>query len=101
MGMRKCKMSKMINHGSGRVRLDFLVPSRGLIGIRSEMLTETKGMAIMNSLFHGYIEWQGDIEMRPTGSLVADRSGVATSYSIYNLRERGVIFISPGTEVAG
>ena len=99
LGTRKGKMAKMVNHGSGRVRLDFLVPSRGLIGIRSEMLTETKGMAIMNSLFHGYIEWQGDIEMRPTGSLVADRSGVATSYSIYNLQERGVIFISPGTEV--
>jgi GTP-binding protein len=99
MGSRKGKMSKMINHGSGRVRLEFLVPSRGLIGLRSEMLTDTKGMAIMNSLFHGYIEWQGDIEMRPTGSLVADRAGVATSYAIYNLQERGVIFISPGTEV--
>src|SRR5689334_4139609 len=99
MGGRKGKMSKMINHGSGRVRLEFLVPSRGLIGLRSEMLTDTKGMAIMNSLFHGYIEWQGDIEMRPTGSLVSDRAGVATSYAIFNLQERGVIFISPGTEV--
>lgn len=99
MGGRKGKMTKMINHGSGRVRLEFEVPSRGLIGIRSEMLTDTKGTAIMNSLFHGYIEWQGDIEMRPTGSLVSDRAGVATSYSIYNLQERGVIFISPATEV--
>jgi GTP-binding protein len=99
MGGRKGKMTKMINHGSGRVRLEFEVPSRGLIGIRSEMLTDTKGTAIMNSLFHGYIEWQGDIEMRPTGSLVSDRSGVATSYAIYNLQERGVIFISPTTEV--
>ncbi len=99
MGSRKGKMNKMVNHGSGRVRLEFLVPSRGLIGLRSEMLTDTKGMAIMNSLFHGYIEWQGEIEMRPTGSLVADRSGVATSYAIFNLQERGVIFISPGTEV--
>jgi GTP-binding protein len=99
MGSRKGKMSKMVNHGSGRVRLEFLIPSRGLIGIRSEMLTDTKGTAIMNSLFHGYIEWQGDIAMRPTGSLVADRPGVATSYAIYNLQERGVIFISPGTEV--
>ncbi|MBV8864231.1 MAG: translational GTPase TypA, partial [Acidobacteriaceae bacterium] len=96
---RKGKMSKMVNHGSGRVRLEFLVPSRGLIGIRSEMLTDTKGTAIMNSLFHGYIEWQGDIDMRPTGSLVSDRSGIATSYAIYNLQERGVIFISPQTEV--
>jgi GTP-binding protein len=99
MGSRKGKMSKMVNHGSGRVRLEFLIPSRGLIGIRSEMLTDTKGTAIMNSLFHAYVEWQGDIAMRPTGSLVADRSGVATSYAIYNLQERGVIFISPGTEV--
>jgi len=99
MGQRKGKMTKMINHGSGRVRLDFHVPSRGLIGLRSEMLTDTKGMAIMNSLFHGYIEWQGDIEMRPSGSLIADRSGIATSYAIYNLQERGVIFIPPGTEV--
>jgi GTP-binding protein len=92
-------MNKMVNHGSGRVRLDFLIPSRGLIGIRSEMLTDTKGTAIMNSLFHGYIEWQGEIEMRPTGSLVADRAGTATSYAIFNLQERGVIFVSPGTEV--
>ncbi|MBV8832735.1 MAG: translational GTPase TypA [Acidobacteriaceae bacterium] len=99
LGSRKGKMSKMINHGSGRVRLEFLVPSRGLIGLRSEMLTDTKGMAIMNSLFHGYIEWQGDIDMRPTGSLVADRAGVATSYAIFNLQERGTILISPGTEV--
>ena len=99
LGSRKGKMSKMVNHGSGRVRLEFLVPSRGLIGLRSEMLTDTKGMAIMNSLFHGYIEWQGDIDMRPTGSLVADRAGVATSYAIFNLQERGTIFISPGTEV--
>jgi GTP-binding protein len=99
MGSRKGKMSKMVNHGSGRVRLEFHVPSRGLIGLRSEMLTDTKGTAIMNSLFSGYIEWQGEIPMRPTGSLVADRSGVATSYAIFNLQERGVIFISPGTEV--
>jgi GTP-binding protein len=99
MGTRKGKMNKMVNHGSGRVRLDFLIPSRGLIGIRSEMLTDTKGTAIMNSLFHGYIEWQGEIEMRPTGSLVADRPGTATSYAIFNLQERGVIFVSPGTEV--
>ncbi len=99
LGTRKGKMTKMVNHGSGRVRLEFHVPSRGLIGLRSEMLTDTKGTAIMNSLFHGYIEWQGEIEMRPTGSLVADRGGIATSYAIYNLQERGVIFISPGAEV--
>jgi GTP-binding protein len=99
MGARKGKMVKMVNHGSGRVRLEFHIPSRGLIGLRSEMLTDTKGTAIMNSLFHGYIEWQGEIETRPTGSLVADRPGVATSYAIYNLQERGVIFIQPAAEV--
>jgi GTP-binding protein len=99
LGGRKGKMAKMINHGSGRVRLEFHVPSRGLIGLRSEMLTDTKGTAIMNSLFHGYIEWQGDIPTRPTGSLVADRPGRATGYAIFNLQERGEIFIEPGTEV--
>jgi GTP-binding protein len=99
MGMRKGKMSRMVNHGSGRVRLEFLVPSRGLIGLRSEMLTDTKGTAIMNSLFHGYIEWQGDIPMRSTGALVADRSGSTTGYAIWNLQERGEMFVAPGTEV--
>jgi GTP-binding protein len=99
LGARKGKMIKMVNHGSGRVRLEFHVPSRGLIGLRSEILTDTRGTAIMNSLFHGYIEWQGDISSRPTGSLVADRSGKTTGYAIFNLQERGEIFVSPGTEV--
>jgi GTP-binding protein len=99
MGTRKGKMTRMVNHGSGRVRLEFHVPSRGLIGLRSEMLTDTKGTAIMNSLFHGYIPWQGEIPQRPTGSLVADRPGTATGYAIFNLQERGEIFLTPGTEV--
>jgi GTP-binding protein len=99
IGTRKGKMSKMINHGSGRVRLEFLVPSRGLIGLRSEMLTDTRGTAIMNSLFNGWVEWQGEIATRPTGSLVADRSGKATSHAMFNLQERGELFITPGTEV--
>jgi len=99
LGGRKGKMIKMVNHGSGRVRLDFHVPTRGLIGLRSEILTDTRGTAIMNSLFHGYIEWQGDIPMRPTGSLVADRAGKTTAYAIWNLQERGEIFITPGVEV--
>jgi GTP-binding protein len=99
LGSRKGKMNKMVNHGSGRVRLEFYVPSRGLIGLRSEILTDTRGTAIMNSLFHGYIEWQGDIPTRPTGSLVADRAGKATGHAIFNLQERGEIFVSPGTEV--
>jgi len=88
-----------VNNGSGRVRLEFHVPSRGLIGLRSEILTDTRGTAIMNSLFHGYIEWQGEIPMRPTGSLVADRPGKVTGYAVFNLQERGEIFVSPGTEV--
>jgi GTP-binding protein len=99
LGARKGKMSKMVNHGSGRVRLEFHVPSRGLIGLRSEILTDTRGTAIMNSLFHGYIDWQGEIPMRPTGSLVADRSGKATGYAIFNLQERGEIFVTPGQEL--
>ncbi|MCC6586930.1 MAG: translational GTPase TypA [Bryobacterales bacterium] len=99
LGTRKGKMTKMVNHGSGRVRLEFHVPSRGLIGLRSELLTDTKGTAIMNSLFHGYIEWQGDIATRPTGSLVADRPGKATAYAIWNLQERGEMFIMPATDI--
>ncbi|MBV8729225.1 MAG: translational GTPase TypA [Acidobacteriia bacterium] len=99
LGSRKGKMAKMVNHGSGRVRMEFHVPSRGLIGLRSEILTDTRGTAIMNSLFHGYVDWQGDIPTRPTGSLVADRPGKATAYAIWNLQERGEIFIAPGTEI--
>ncbi len=99
LGSRKGKMTKMVNHGSGRVRLEFQVPSRGLIGLRSEMLTDTKGTAIMNSLFHGYIDWQGEIPTRPTGALVADRSGKTTGHAIFNLQERGEMFVTPGTEV--
>jgi GTP-binding protein len=75
--------------------LEFHMPSRGLIGLRSEILTDTRGTAIMNSLFHGYIEWQGEIPTRPTGSLVADRAGKATGHAIFNLQERGEIFVSP------
>jgi GTP-binding protein len=99
LGSRKGKMSKMVNHGSGRVRLEFHVPSRGLIGLRSEILTDTRGTAIMNSLFHGYIDWQGEIPTRPTGSLVADRAGKVTGYATFNLQERGEIFVAPGVEV--
>jgi GTP-binding protein len=99
LGTRKAKTTKMVNHGSGRVRMEFAIPSRGLIGLRSQILTDTKGTAILNSLFAGYIEWQGEIPMRPTGSLVADRAGKATGYAIFNLQERGEIFVEPGQEV--
>lgn len=99
LGTRKGKMAKMVNHGSGRVRLEFNIPSRGLIGLRSEMMTDTKGTAIMNSLFSGYIEWQGDIPTRPTGSLIADRPGKTTGYALFNLQERGDMFVGSGLEV--
>ena len=85
LGARKGKMGKMVNNGSGRVRLEFQIPSRGLIGLRSEILTDTRGTAILNSLFHGYIEWQGDIPRRPTGSLVSDRDGKVTGNAIFSL----------------
>jgi GTP-binding protein len=99
LGMRKAEMQKMHNHGYGRVRMEFRVPSRGLIGLRSEMLTDTRGTIVMNSLFDGYIEWQGEIPHRPTGALVADRPGPTTAYALWNLQERGELFIGPGIEV--
>ncbi|HWE51191.1 MAG TPA: translational GTPase TypA [Bryobacteraceae bacterium] len=99
LGSRKGKMVKMVNNGSGRVRLEFHIPSRGLIGLRGEILTDTRGTAILNSLFHGYIEWQGEIPMRPTGSLVSDRAGKTTGNAIFNLQERGEIFVTAGVEV--
>jgi GTP-binding protein len=99
LGSRRAKMSKMINHGSGRVRLEFHIPSRGLIGLRGDLLTDTRGTAMLHSLFHGYAEWQGDIPLRATGSLVADRAGRATAYAIEHIQERGTIFIPPGTDV--
>ena len=99
MAMRKGKMVKMVNHGSGRVRLDFHVPTRGLIGIRTELMTDTRGTAVMNSLVEGFIEWQGDIARRPTGVLVADRTGEATAYTLNHLEDRGELFIGPGTAV--
>ena len=99
LSSRKGKMMKMVNHGSGRVRLEFHVPTRGLIGLRSQLLTDTRGTAIMNTLFHDFAPWMGDIPTRPTGVLVADRGGRATPFAMWNLQERGEIFISPGIEV--
>jgi len=99
VGMRRGTMTKMVNHGSGRVRLEFRIPARGLIGFRSQLLTETKGTGIMNHLFAGWEPWHGAIPSRATGALVADRTGPATAYAIYNLQERGEIFIEPGVSV--
>ena len=99
LGGRKGEMLKMHNHGYGRVRLEFRVPSRGLIGLRSELLTDTRGTMVMNALFDGYIEWQGEIPHRPTGALVADRPGTTTAYALWGLQERGELFAGPGVEV--
>jgi len=99
LGARKGQMSNMRNHGYGRVGLEFRLPSRGLIGLRSELLTDTRGTIVMNSLFDGYTEWMGEIPRRPTGALVADRPGATTSYALYNLQERGELFVGPGVAV--
>jgi GTP-binding protein len=99
LGTRRATMTKMVNHGSGRVRLEFRIPTRGLIGFRSQFLTDTRGTGIMNHLFAAWEPWHGPIPGRPRGVLVADRTGVATSYALYNLQERGVIFVHPGTQV--
>jgi len=99
LGTRKGEVANMHNHGYGRVRIEFRVPSRGLIGLRSQLLTDTRGTIVMNTLFHGYTEWQGEIPHRPTGVLVADRSGLSTSHALYNLQERGELFIGPGVDV--
>jgi GTP-binding protein len=99
LGKRKGTMDKMHNHGYGRVRLEFRVPSRGLIGLRSELLTDTRGTIVMNSLFDGYTEWLGEIPHRPTGVLIADRGGHTTAYALWGLQERGEMFVGPSTEV--
>ena len=99
VGMRRGTMTKMVNNGSGRVRLEFRIPARGLIGFRSQFLTETKGTGIMNHLFAEWEPWHGAIPSRTTGALVADRTGVATAYAIWNLQERGEIFIDPAAPV--
>jgi GTP-binding protein len=99
LGTRKGEVLNMHNHGYGRVRIEFRVPSRGLIGLRSQLLTDTRGTIVMNSLFDGYTEWQGEIPHRLTGALVADRPGVTTSYALWNLQERGELFVGPGVEV--
>ena len=99
VGGRRGTMTKMVNHGTGRVRMEFRIPARGLIGFRSQFLTDTRGTGIMNHLFAGWEPWHGAIASRTTGALVADRTGVATAYAIANLQERGEIFIDPGTQV--
>jgi GTP-binding protein len=99
LGRRKGQMTKMINNGSGRVRLEYEVPSRGLIGFRGEFLTETKGTGLLNTIFLRFDKWQGDMKSRQTGSLVADRMGETNTYALYNLQERGTLFVKPQVKV--
>jgi GTP-binding protein len=99
LGRRKGQMTRMVNHGTGRVRLEFEAPSRGLIGFRNEFLTETKGTGLLNTMFLRWGDWLGTMRGRATGSLVADRTGETTTYALFNLQERGTLFIRPGTKV--
>jgi GTP-binding protein len=98
LGLRKGRMEQMVNHGTGWVRMEYLVPARGLIGFRTEFLTETRGTGVMNHVFERYEPWHGEVRTRPTGSLVADRTGAVTAYALFSLQERGSLFVSPGTE---
>ncbi|WP_213455344.1 translational GTPase TypA [Rhizomonospora bruguierae] len=99
LATRKARMEQLVNHGTGWIRMEWLVPARGLIGFRTEFLTETRGTGILHHVFESYEPWVGELRTRPTGSLVADRSGVATSFAMFNLQERGSLFVEPGTEV--
>jgi GTP-binding protein len=99
LGLRKGRMEQMVNHNTGWVRLEYRVPARGLIGFRTEFLTETRGTGILHHVFDGYEPWQGELRTRPNGSLVADRLGQATQFALLNLQDRGQLFIAPGVEV--
>ncbi|MCU0264706.1 MAG: translational GTPase TypA [Actinomycetia bacterium] len=99
MALRKGRMEQMVNHGTGWARMEYVVPARGLIGFRTEFLTETRGTGLLHHVFERYEPWHGELRTRPTGSLVADRRGLTTSFALFNLQERGTMFVGPGTEV--
>jgi GTP-binding protein len=99
LALRKGRLEHMVNHGTGWVRMEYLAPARALIGFRTEFLTETRGTGILHHVFDGYEPWHGELRTRPTGSLVADRRGPATSFALLNLQERGQLFVGPGAEV--
>jgi GTP-binding protein len=99
LALRKGRLEQMVNHGTGWVRMEYIVPARGLIGFRTEFLTETRGTGLLHHVFDRYEPWHGELRTRPTGSLVADRSGPTTAFALFNLQERGTMFIGPGTEV--
>jgi len=99
LALRKGRMEQMVNHGTGWIRMEYVVPARGLIGFRTEFLTETRGTGQLHHVFEGYEPWSGDLRTRPTGSLVADRTGSTTTFALLNLQERGALFVGPGEEV--
>jgi GTP-binding protein len=99
LGLRKARLEQMVNHGTGWVRMEYRVPSRALIGFRTEFLTETRGTGLLHHVFDGYEPWVGELRTRPTGSLVADRRGPVTAYALFNLQERGIMFVGPSIEV--
>jgi len=99
LALRKGRLTQLVNHGTGWARLEYAVPSRGLIGFRTEFLTETRGTGVLHHVFDGFEPWFGELRMRPSGSLVADRSGVTTTYSLLNLQDRGALFVGPGVDV--
>jgi GTP-binding protein len=97
--LRKGRMEQMVNHGTGWIRMEYVVPARGLIGFRTEFMTETRGTGQLHHVFEGYEPWQGELRTRPSGALVADRSGATTSFALLNLQERGALFVGPGEDV--
>ena len=99
LALRKGRLQQMVNHGTGWARMEYLVPARGLIGFRTEFLTETRGTGILHHVFEGWEPWHGELRTRPTGALVADRRGPATGFALLNLQERGQLFVAPGAEV--
>jgi GTP-binding protein len=99
LALRKGRMEHMVNHGTGWIRMEYLVPARGLIGFRTEFMTETRGTGQLHHVFEGYEPWHGELRTRPSGSLVADRRGVTTNFALLNLQERGAMFVGPGEEV--
>ena len=99
LALRKGRMEQMVNHGTGWIRMEYLVPARGLIGFRTEFMTETRGTGQLHHVFEGYEPWHGELRTRPSGSLVADRRGETTQFALLNLQERGSMFVGPGEEV--
>jgi GTP-binding protein len=99
LALRKGRMEQVVNHGTGWVRMEYVVPARGLIGFRTEFMTETRGTGQLHHVFEGYEPWHGDLRTRPSGSLVADRRGLTTQFALLNLQERGLLFVGPGEEV--